>query len=58
MLNITFETNGREVQPNRVDNALGKAVLQDIRKQIWKKVGSIRDPKTGERAASPSIRQF
>ncbi len=45
---IYFEINGKKVQPNNIKDVLEKAVLQNIESQIRDKVGSIRDPKTGE----------
>ena len=48
MIEITFEINGRKVNPNRIGDALEAAVLDSVRKQIIDKVSSIRDPLTGE----------
>lgn len=49
MIEISFEINGRKVNPNRVGDALEAAVLESIKKQVASKIGSIRDPKTGQR---------
>lgn len=49
MIDISFEINGRKVNPNRVGDALTAAVLESIKKQLLSKIGSIRDPKTGQR---------
>lgn len=49
MFDISFEINGRKIHPNQVRNALEKAVYQQVRDDLVRKVGSIRDPKTGQR---------
>ena len=49
MIDISFEINGRKVNPNRIGDALEAAVLESVKAQIISKVGSIRDPKTGQR---------
>lgn len=49
MIDISFEINGRKVNPNRIGDALEAAVLESVKEQIISKVGSIRDPKTGQR---------
>lgn len=45
---IYFKIGEKKVQPNNVQDALEKAILQNVESQIRQKVGSIRDPKTGE----------
>ena len=49
MIDISFEINGSKINPNRMGDALQAAVLESIKKQIHSKIGSIRDPKTGQR---------
>jgi hypothetical protein len=49
MIDISFEINGRKINPNRIGDALERAALKSVKEQIVKKIGSIRDPKTGER---------
>ena len=49
MIDISFEINGRKVNPNQMGNALEQALLSSIKDEVTKKVRSIRDPKTGER---------
>ena len=49
MIEITFEINGKKVNPNNIRDALEKATMNAVAEGIRKKVGSIRDPKTGER---------
>jgi TIR domain len=45
---IKFTIGGRAVDPRNIQDALMSAVLEGIREQITEKVGSIRDPDTGE----------
>ena len=45
---ITFEIGGRRVKPENIADALEAAMLEAIAGQIREKVGSIRDPETGE----------
>lgn len=49
MLDISFEINGRKVNPNRIADEFEKAIYRQIRDELVRKVGSICDPKTGER---------
>lgn len=49
MIDISFEINGRKVNPNQMGNALEQALLSSIKDEVTQKVRSIRDPKTGER---------
>jgi len=48
MTEITFEIDGRKVNPNRLGDALEKAILQSVQESIRKKVGAIRCPKHGQ----------
>lgn len=48
LIEITFEIDGRRVDPNKVGDALEAAVFKSIKRQIGAKIGSIRDPVTGE----------
>ncbi len=45
---IKFSIGGRTVDPRNVGDALMQAALQQIKAQITSKIGSIRDPETGE----------
>ena len=49
MIDITFEINGRKVDPRKIGDALERAMYDSVVNQITQKVGNIRDPKTGER---------
>ena len=49
MIDISFEINGRRVNPNHMGNALEQALLSSIKDEVTRKVRSIRDPVTGER---------
>lgn len=48
MINLTFEINGRRVDPNRIGDALERAVFQQVRDSIVKKLRDVRDPDTGK----------
>lgn len=45
---IRLEFNGKPFDPNDFQDALTAAALEQIVEQIREKVGSIRDPETGE----------
>lgn len=45
---ITFEIGGRRVKPENIADVLESAMLEAIAGQIREKIGSIRDPQTGE----------
>ena len=45
---IKFVIGGRAVDPNNIEDALMAAVLESIKAQIHEKVGTIREPDTGE----------
>ena len=45
---ITFEIGGRRVKPENIADKLEAAMLKTIAGQIREKIGSIRDPQTGE----------
>ena len=49
MIDISFEINGRKVNPSRVSNELENALMDSIKDEVTQKVRGIRDPKTGER---------
>ncbi|MCG7904845.1 MAG: toll/interleukin-1 receptor domain-containing protein [Candidatus Thiodiazotropha weberae] len=44
---IEFEIGGRRINPDNIGDAIMAAVLEGIRDEIRKKVGTIRDPETG-----------
>lgn len=48
MLNISFEINGRKVNPGNVGGALEAAVLQSVSASIKARVGNIRCPEHGQ----------
>ncbi|ABA03524.1 hypothetical protein Nwi_0257 [Nitrobacter winogradskyi Nb-255] len=45
---IYFEINGKRIKPGDFGDALMQAVLKSLEAQIREKIGSIRDPETGE----------
>jgi len=45
---IHFEINGKRVEPDKMEDALMQAVLEKVSAQIRERIGSIRDPATGE----------
>ncbi|MCB2009564.1 MAG: hypothetical protein KDF64_02970 [Geminicoccaceae bacterium] len=49
MIEVTFEINGRKVRPGEIGDVLKQAMFEEIRDDLVRKVGSIRDPETGER---------
>jgi hypothetical protein len=42
MIGISFEINGKKVNPNNIGNALENAMLQQIGESIKKSIGSLR----------------
>lgn len=42
MIEISYEINGKKVNPNNIANALKSAMIQEIGNSIKKSVGSIR----------------
>jgi hypothetical protein len=48
MIEISFEINGRKVNPSQLSNVLERAVVQGVRDKLTSAVGNVRDPKTGE----------
>ncbi len=53
MIDITYEINGRKVNPNSFGNAIEQAVLGQIADHIKKAVGSVRCP---EHHQAPKIK--
>jgi len=49
MIDITFEINGRKVDPNLIGDALERALFKQVRGNLAKKIAAVRDPDTGER---------
>lgn len=49
MIDITYEINGRKVNPRNLGNALEKAMLEEITSSIKKSVGNIRCKEHGSR---------
>ena len=47
---IHFEINGKRIRPRNFGDAIMQAVLVSLEAQIREKLGSIRDPETGEPA--------
>lgn len=45
---ITFEIDGKRIKPGNIGDAIMQAVLQNLEAQIRERIGSIRDPETGE----------
>jgi hypothetical protein len=48
MLKIQFEINGRRMNPDDISDVLEQAVLKQIEEHLRGKIGTIRDPETGE----------
>ncbi len=48
MIDVSYEINGRKVQPNQIGEALENAALKDIVKQLRNKLGRVKSS-TGER---------
>lgn len=48
MVEVSFEINGRKVQPDQISEALTKAVLTSVAEQIKSKLGSVRCPEHGK----------
>jgi len=49
MIDVSFEINGRKVSPNRVSDAVEKAILQEVADNVKKALSSVRCPQHGER---------
>ena len=47
MIEITFEINGRQVDPRNISDALEAAVLRSIQDSLIRKVGPVRCPEHG-----------
>lgn len=47
---ISFEINGKKMDPNNFGDALEQAVLESAKQKIMKQVGSVRCPKHGQQA--------
>lgn len=45
---IYFELNGKRIRPGNIGDAIMQAVLQNLEAQIREKIGTVRDPATGE----------
>ena len=52
MLNVSFEINGRKVNPKNLSNVLEAAVLEELAASIKKSVGAMRCP---EHNQAPNI---
>ena len=50
MVEISFEINGRKVNPNQVGDALTKVVLGQVQEHVKRVVGSARCPEHGSAA--------
>lgn len=48
MLNMHFEIDGRRVDPKNITDELERSIVQSIADDLRTKLGSIRDPDTGE----------
>jgi len=48
MIDIEFEIAGRKVRPGQMKNPMGKAIFKQVRDKMARKIGNIRDPKTGQ----------
>ncbi len=47
MIDISFEIGGRKVRPDQMTDALERAIFEQVRNDLVRKVGNIRDPETG-----------
>lgn len=47
-MTISFEIDGKKVSPNNLADSLMAAILRQVEDQLREKIGSIRDPETGE----------
>lgn len=45
---IQFEIGGKKVRPDKIGDALMQAAMENLSAQIRERIGSIRDPETGE----------
>ena len=50
MIDISFEINGKKVDPNNFGDALEQAVLETAKQTIMKRVGSAQCPQHGQHA--------
>jgi hypothetical protein len=50
VFHLSFEINGRAVDPDGLEHALGKSVLTTIRRSIHRRVGALRCPTHGSAA--------
>src|SRR6266436_6567895 len=48
MLTIRFEIDGRPVNPDDISDVLEQTILKEIEDLLREKIGTIRDPETGE----------
>jgi hypothetical protein len=48
MLKVRFEINGRPISPSNISDMLEQAMLEQIEEYLREKIGTIRDPETGE----------
>lgn len=47
MFKITFELNGKPVQPGQLGNAFQDAVLESVQEHVTEKLSSVRCPEHG-----------
>jgi hypothetical protein len=45
---IKFSIGGRNIEPENLGDALMQMVLENVRAELMEKIGSLRDPETGE----------
>ena len=53
MIEVTFEIGGRKIRLNQIKDALERAMFEQIREGLIKRIGNIRDPETN---AVPKLR--
>lgn len=53
MFELTFELNGRKINPRNLADAMEAAVVEDLKKSITRSVGTLR---CGEHGRRPSIK--
>jgi hypothetical protein len=54
MLKIHFEIDGRPMKPGDIADVVEQVILKQIEEHLREKIGTIRDPETGEFPTGPS----
>ncbi len=48
MLEVTFEINGKPIDPQKVGDVIERATYEAVVEWVVQRVGDVRDPETGE----------